>query len=231
MELDYEKQAEEYNTVWMNRNQPPFVLDNWVDNDWAKGRTQYLTFLAQVSDKEIHEKVRQTQNKLAIFPCIEPFQADYLHVTVKEINCFLVDEKQNNDEYTKPELDRMSAKAAKIIQRYEPFTVNLERLNNFTSVICVEGHDGGIIRGINAELREELELPTLQHDSRFLPHMSITQYKSQEQYPQLISYLEEIRDTKIGKLRVDRIQLVIAHLPVTGRTPRIEVIQEYPLKG
>lgn len=228
---DFASQTQEFNKVWENRNQPPFVLDNWVNNDWAKGRTQYLTFLARVRDKQIHEKVSQIQQKLAEFPCVEPFKADYLHVTVKEISCFLVDEKKNSDEYTKSELDQVSEKAGKIIQRYEPFTVNLERLNNFTSVICVEGHDGGVIRGMNAELREELDLPVLQYDSRFLPHMSITQYTSEEQYRELISYLEEIRDTEVGIIHVDKIQLVIAHLPVTGRIPRIEVLHEYPLKG
>ena len=60
--------------------------------------------------------------------------------------------------------------------------------------------------------------------------MSIVQYKSTEEYQELIQYLEKARDTKIGTLYVDRIMLVNAHLPETGMHPSIEILAKFPLK-
>ncbi len=37
-----------YEATWGRRRNPPIVTENWVDNDWAKGRTDYLTFLIKV---------------------------------------------------------------------------------------------------------------------------------------------------------------------------------------
>jgi len=60
--------------------------------------------------------------------------------------------------------------------------------------------------------------------------MSITQYKSTEDYQELIQYLEKERDTSIGTLIVDNMELVTAHLPISGKYPRIEILEEFPLK-
>jgi 2'-5' RNA ligase len=230
MRLDYTAQSMEFDAVWERRNQPPYVMGSWIDNDWAKGRTQYLTFLVRVQDSGIMEKVASIQRELSRFSCIDPLPLDYLHLTVKEMNSFLADDKKHMDEYTREELDGISSKAAEVIKAHDAFDVRLERLNNFTSVVCVEGHDGGIIRAINTELREKTGLPALQHDSAFLPHMSIAQYKNNEDYAELISYLEKNRNTVIGSIHINSIQLVIAHLPKTSGYSRLEVLEEYSLK-
>ncbi len=230
MRLDYAAQNEEFDAVWERRNQSPYVMGSWTDNDWAKGRTQYLTFLVRAQDPKILEKVASVQRNLSRYSCIDPLPSKYLHLTVKEMNCFLTDNKKNEDEYTRKELDEISREATEVIKTYEAFDVRLERLNNFTSVVCIEGHDGGTIRSINAELREKTGLTTLQNDPNFLPHMSIALYKSNEDYPELISYLEKARDTLIGTIHIDSVQLVIAHLPETKGYPRLEVLVDYPLK-
>ena len=230
MRLDYESQTREFDAVWEQRYQSPFILESWTDNDWSKGRTKYLTFLIKINDQSIKKQVTIVQEKLAEYRCIDPFPLDYLHLTVKEIGLFLVEEKIADDEITRAELGLLIDKAGKIIKQYESFEINLERLNNFKAVVCVEGHDGGVIREINKNLGEKLRLKSLIHDPVFLPHMSITQYKSTEDYQELIQYLEKERDTSIGTLIVDNVELVTAHLPVSGKYPRIEILEEFPLK-
>jgi len=230
MRLDYESQTKEFDAIWEQRYQSPFILESWTDNDWSKGRTKYLTFLIKINDQSIKKQVTIVQEKLAEYRCIDPFPLDYLHLTVKEIGLFLVEEKIAEDEITRAELGLLIDKAGKIIKQYESFEINLERLNNFKAVVCVEGHDGGVIREINKNLGEKLRLKSLIHDPGFLPHMSITQYKSTEDYQELIQYLEKERDTSIGTVIVDNVELVTAHLPVSGKYPRIEILEEFPLK-
>jgi len=230
MRLDYESQSKEFDAIWEQRYQSPFILESWTDNDWSKGRTKYLTFLIKINDQQIKKQVKIVQEKLAEYKCIDPFPLDYLHLTVKETGLFLVEEKTAEDEITQAELKQMIDEARKIIKQYEPFKITLERLNNFKAVVCVEGHDGGVMREINKSLREKLGLKSLIHDPTFLPHMSITQYKSLEDYQELIQYLEKERDTSIGTLMVDNVELVIAHLPISGKYPRIEILEEFPLK-
>ena len=230
MLLDYTSQNTEFDAIWENRYQSPIIMENWTDNDWAKGRTEYLVFLVKVNDQSIKTRVTATQEKLAEYRCIDPLPLDYLHLTVKEVGLFLTEEKTADDEITHDELEQMIDVAREIINQYEPFEIKLERLNNFKSVVCVEGHDGGLIRDINKNLREQLGLKSLFHDPKFLPHMSIVQYQSTEDYQELIQYLEKARDTQIGTLAVDSVMLVNAHLPVSGNYPRIEILEEFPLK-
>ncbi len=230
MRLDYAAQSQEFDNIWENRSQPPYVMGSWTDNDWAKGRTQYPTFLIKVNEEGIREKVEAIQCQLSKFECIDVLPPDYLHLTVKETGRFLVDHKENDDEYTPQELDAICENAKRVIRSFEPFEVKLERLNNFTSVVCVEGHDGGVIRSINKMLRDEIGINMLQYDPAFLPHMSIAQYKNDNDFPRLITRLEKIRDTEIGTLKVENIQLVIANLPTDQGHPRIEIIKEYSLK-
>ncbi|MCW4013236.1 MAG: 2'-5' RNA ligase family protein [Candidatus Bathyarchaeota archaeon] len=230
MRLDHKSQSKEYDSIWENRYQSPIIMESWTDNDWAKGRTEYLVFLVKINDQSIKTQVTATHEKLAEYRCIDTFPLDYLHLTVKETGLCLTDEKTSDDEITRDELDQLVEEAGEIIKQYEPFEVSLERLNNFKAVVCVEGHDGGVIRDINKNLREKLGLKSLFHDPNFLPHMSITQYKSTEDYQELIQYLEKARDTKIGTVSVDRVMLVIAHLPSEGMHPWIEIVEEFPLK-
>ena len=230
MRLDWEKQVEEFDAVWETRHQPPFIMENWVDNDWAKGRTGYLTFLIGVRDEKVIERINEIQSSLQEYECFEPYPDEYFHITVKELSCFLVSEKKNPDEYTKEELYQLVEKAKEKLEDFEPFELELKNLNNFKSNVIVQAHDGGYIRNINRALLEIPGVQKLQYDyPRFLPHVSIAQYRSSEDYTELINQLERVRETIVGPLRVDSIQLVIAHLPKQGRYPRLETLEELPL--
>ncbi|MBE0632950.1 hypothetical protein IH574_00135, partial [Candidatus Bathyarchaeota archaeon] len=171
MELDYEKQAEEFNNIWKTRYQPPFVTGSWVDNDWARGRTEYLTFLIRVRDRGVIERIKDTQTGLAEYICIDPLPEDYFHMTVKELDAFLAQEKTAPDEYTEEELPTLIEAAEDRLKLFKPFDVRLEHLNNFKSTVCVQAYDGGFIRNINGALMEIPGVKKLRNDyPRFLPH-------------------------------------------------------------
>lgn len=226
LNLDWRKQEEEFNQVWTTRYQPPYVTDSWVDNKWAKGRTNYLTFLVRVKESRIIEHIKNIQGMLSDNNCIDLFPDKYLHITVKELNCFLVSEKHFTDEYTEEELPELVRGAKGKLRVFKPFELMLKNLNNFKSTVCVEAHDGGAIRSINRVLLQIPGVQKLRNDyPLFLPHVSIAQYKNSEDYETMLQHLEQNRVTEVGSLDVDTIELVIAELPISGRYPQLKTLK------
>lgn len=228
MNLDRQRQEEEFSHIWENRYQPPYVTDSWVDNEWAKGRTNYLTFLIRVRESRIIERIKNIQDMLSDYNCIDIFPDKYLHITVKELNCFLVSEKHFTDEYTIEDLPELIKSTKEKLKVFKPFELKIENLNNFKSTVCVEAHDGGVIRSINGALLQIPGVQKLRNDyPLFLPHISIAQYKSSEDYEKMVHHLEQNRVTEIGSLDVDTIELVIAELPIRGRYPQLKTLEEF----
>ena len=228
MNLEWQGQEEEFNKVWATRYQSPSVTDSWVDNDWAKGRTNYLTFLIRVRESQIIERIKKIQDMISGYNCIDLFPDKYLHITVKELNCFLVSEKHFTDEYTIEDLPELVKSAKEKLKVFKPFVLKLKNLNNFKSTVCVEAHDGGVIRSINGALLQIPGVQKLRNDSPlFLPHVSIAQYKSSEDYEKMVQHLEQNRVTEIGSLEVNIIELVIAELPIRGRYPQLKTLEEF----
>jgi hypothetical protein len=70
--------------IWKTRNEVKLtVMKDWVKNEWAKGRNQYLTFLVRIKDKGLVEKIIEIQDRLSTISCVDPFPKDYFHITVK----------------------------------------------------------------------------------------------------------------------------------------------------
>jgi 2'-5' RNA ligase len=61
-----------------------------------------------------------------------------------------------------------------------------------------------------------------------LPHISIAQFQNNQESTRLISYLEELRETKFGELTVNYIDLVNAN--VSGKHPILKSIQTFKLR-
>jgi 2'-5' RNA ligase len=223
------KQEAKFNKVWERRSEPPYVTKSWVDNDWAKGRTDWLTFLIRVKDRNIINQIQKVQNELTRFECIEIFPEEYFHITIKEL-AFLVKEKQHPDEITQEKLPTLIMSVQEKIRDFKPFEIELVNLNNFKSTVCVEGHDGEVINNINGTILAIDGVQKYKHDyPGFLPHLSVAQYKNKEDYEQLIEYLEYSRKKHIGPLIVDTFELVIAELPIKGRFPILMPLKTFHL--
>ena len=98
------------------------------------------------------------------------------------------------------------------------------------SVVCVEGHDSDIINNLNGAIVGIDGVPKYSHDyPGFLPHLSFIQYKTSEDFDEVIDYLEEIRESYIGSLLVDSFELVIAELPVIDRYPKLKPLHKFQL--
>ncbi|MBM3292175.1 hypothetical protein FJY84_05810 [Candidatus Bathyarchaeota archaeon] len=230
MQENWLKQAEEYDRIWENRFKPPQVFTGWINNDWAKGRTDYITTLIRVKDRKVVDNVKQFQSELKKYQCIDAFPERYFHLTVKELDCFLMPEKRLEDEVTEEALQDLVKAIDVRLKDFKPFEVKLEHLNHFGSNVVIQAHDGGVIREINGSLLQIPGMRKLRNDyPRFLPHLSIAQYKSIEGFNELINHLERVRQTRFGLIMVDGLSLVMAKLPKRGRYPKLIVLNEFKL--
>lgn len=219
-----------FNLIWGERRRPPRITENWVYNEWAKGRTQYITFLIRIKESSIIEQVSRIQEKLLQFPCVDPFPSEYLHLTVKETGKFLVEIKENHDEIQREEIPKLIRDAEIVLSSFSPFTASLSNINCFNEVLCIEVYDGAVIREINRTFSGVSGVHKLRHDyPRFLPHLSISQFNSSEGYDDLIDYLEVARNVELGSIMIDEIELVNAVLPREGRYPRLETLHRFKL--
>ncbi len=110
------------------------------------------------------------------------------------------------------------------------FKVDIRNMNHFRSNIVAEAHDGGEIRKMNRKLMGMEGVQAMKYDyPRFLPHMSLCQFKGAEEHERLIGYLEENRETILGEFRVESVDLVKAILPVKERYPVLEMIHTFRL--
>lgn len=221
---------EAYDNTWSLRRNAPIVLGSWTDNDWAKGRTDYLTFLIRVTDDQIHKKVSKLQDQLTSHKCLSQWPSSYLHVTVKETACFLTENEPAEDELSHSQLDKLKKAAEKALKGMNPFHIEFNRVNHFRSNIIIEAHDDGSVREMNRRLLGLEETRVLQYDyPKFLPHMSISYFNCDENHDELVTALESFRDIHIGKIDVTSIDLVKAVLPMDDSAPVLEVIESHEL--
>ena len=110
------------------------------------------------------------------------------------------------------------------------FKVDIGNINHFRSNIVAEAHDGGEIREMNRRLMALDGVRVMNYDyPKFLPHMSLCQFKGTDDYEGLMGYLEENRETSLGEFNVERVDLVKAILPVKGRYPVLEPVHKFRL--
>ena len=215
--------------IWRERNkiQPEITID-WVDNDWAKGRNQFLTFLIRIRDEKLIQKIIEIQDKLSTVPCVDPFPKDYLHITVKGCG-FPVESEIHEDDILIENLQKIVSQAKEVLQTFHKFNVLLPKLNIFSNVVLVEVHDEGKIGELNKGLQAIPEIKKMKFDYPILlPHISIAQFQNNQEFARLICCLEELRETEFGELTVNYIELVNAHL--SGRYPTLKTLNAIELR-
>jgi len=224
-----DKTASRFADVWRERNGiQPEITSDWVDNEWAKGRNQYLTFLIRIRDEKLIQKIVEIQDKLSAIPCVDLFPRDYFHVTVKGCG-FLVESEIYEDDILIENLQKIVSQAKEVLQAFHKLNVVLPKLNIFSEVVLIEVHDGGRIGELNKGLQAIPEIKKMKFDYPILlPHISIAQFQNNQEFTRLISYLEELRETEFGELTVNYIELVNAHL--SGRYPTLKTIHALKLR-
>ena len=228
MEHSNPSMTENFRANWERRREiRPETMKSWTNNDWAKGRTRYLTFIVRVKEKKLVEKIRCIQKQLSSIPCVDPFPKDYFHITVKGCG-FLPESPEHEDDILIESLGTIIDQATDILCRSR-FYIHLPKLNLFPSVVFLEVYDNGRIGELNRKLITipQIRRTRFDHPS-FLPHISMAQFQNDREFDRLISRLERLRDVGFGEMTVGSIELVIAHL--NGKYPELESIHAFELE-
>lgn len=215
--------------VWRERNKVrPEIVNDWIDNKWAKGRNQFLTFLIRINDENLIGEIIEIQDKLSAIPCVDPFSKDYLHITVKSCG-FLVESEIYEDDILLENLQKIVSQAEEILHAFPKFNVLLPKLNIFSEVVIIEVHDRGNIGELNRKLQAIPEIKRMRFDYPvLLPHISIAQFQNDQGFARLLSDLEELRETEFGRFAVNSIELVNAHL--SRRYPTLNTVHAFALR-
>ena len=217
-----------FTDIWERRKNVQLnVAKYWVDNDWTKGRNQYLTFHVRIRDEELIERIVEIQNRLSTISCVAPFPKDYLHISVAGLG-FLTESEEYEDDISIENLQRIINQSKEVLQTFSKFDVVFSKLNIFPDVVFVEVHDGGKIEEIFRRLQAIPEIGKRKFGyPSFLPHISIMHFQKDEDFLKLIGCLEKLRDTEFGKMTVNSIELVNAHL--FKKYPKLNTIHTFEL--
>lgn len=217
--------------IWRFRKKirPVVQEGKWTKREWARGRSEYLTFLIKIDNEEIVERIREVQKKLSVVSCIDPFPKKYFHISVKG-GGFLVRTKKSDDEIDRENVAKIISQAGKTVKNIKPFRIRLKGLNIFSDVVFVEVYDNTINK-MHKLLKERVDfLGSFRYEGdSFIPHLSICEFKNEKEFGKLLKILEKLRDTSFGVLEVDSLDLVVAHL--NHKYPILETIHVYPLSS
>jgi 2'-5' RNA ligase len=208
------------------------LLDETLEWEWTRGRTDYAAFLVPVSDSDVHAHIAATLEALSGIAGVEPYPEDYWHATIKGVG-FLVGEAKRQDEVTPEDVRRMAEDARKLLERQAPFQATLGRVNAFAEVVFIEVLDGGTIRKLNQRLLDGVAGIQRQpvDGAGYLPHISIARFSSDEGLVELKRRLAVLRDdaTDGPTFTVRDVLLIQAHL--SSEAPTFETLAAYPLRG
>jgi len=181
-----------FEDIWNSKNDiQPYIMKDWIKDDWVKGRSKYLTFLIRVEDKGIVRKILEVQNKLLKFSCVDTFPRQYFHITVKGCG-FLAELRTYEDDVLLDALPKIIDQAKSILQKFKKFRVFLSKLNLFPDVVFVQVYDEGRIGELNKALQSITGIVRMDFDyPNFLPYISIAQFQSSQEFDRLIGYLEK----------------------------------------
>lgn len=216
------------------------LLDETLESEWKRGRTDYAAFLIQITDSDVLAHIAAILEAIGGIPGVEPYPEAYWHATIKGV-AFMVDEATRDDELSPAEVQRMAEEARPLLERQAAFRAQIRQVNAFAEVVYMEVLDGGVIRMLNQRLLDGIAGIQRQpvDGDYYLPHISIARFSSDEGLSQLKEALARLRDDHSsgpGQTAERRLEftvrdalLIQAHL--TSEAPTFETLAAYPLRG
>ena len=195
----------------------------------ADGRAQYLTFAVRIEDAAARRYLSELAGQLDGIPGVEVYPEPYWHATVKGAG-FQVVKRTRDDEVLREELPGIATAARDALAGEPAFDAQLGRVNGFAEVVFVEVEDGGRFRELNQCLTAAIPgLTRYPADGdRFLAHISIARFTSDDGLPRLKARLEELRRRGPGPLLPVR-RIEFQKVWLTEEFPEFQAVATYVL--
>lgn len=183
---------------------------------------RHLVFLAHVTDESVREALRPTLDALSEFDCLAVVPERYLHVTVT-----LAGNVGPERRLSAADEEQIATDARDAFADVDAFEVSFPRLNLFPTVVFADVADDGSFGDLNDRACDIDGIERHDRDDGFVPHATLAQFQSDEDYDELVAWLEANRTLSVPSLRVDEIELVAVSLD--ERFPAFETVARYPL--
>jgi 2'-5' RNA ligase len=199
-----------------------------LEAEWTQGRAIYLALLIRIEDAAAREYIARVQERLAGIAGLELYPEPYWHATVKG-GGFQVIKKTRPDDILRQDVPRIAAKAREAFAREGAFEAQIGPPSGFPEVVLLEVHDGGRIRELNTRVCEALPefLRGPFDGARFLPHISIARFVSNDGLAELKEALTSLRNEPGPTVQVRRVEFVKVWL--SEAMPEFETLATYPL--
>ena len=221
----------EYDAAWARFQ----ALDRLVlgpetlESAWAHGRERYAALLIPVDDPATVAHIHDVLRHLGEISGVEPYPEPYWHITIKGIG-FVAHPATGSDEVSPVHLEAVSRLTADVLARQPRFEVQAGCVSAFAEVVLLEVWDGGHVRELNTRVLEAIPGIIRQpfDGARFLPHISIARFTSDEGLSQLKTVLGKLRQSDPGpSFTVTHVDLISAHL--SAAAPTLERLRRYSL--
>ena len=208
---------------WDERHQ--MTLEPTTDVDIAdRDGARHLVFLARVDDEGAQEALRPTLDALAEFDCLAVVPERYLHVTVT-----LAGNVGPDRRLSAADEERIAAAGREAFADASPFEVSFPRLDLFPTVVFAAVDDDGSFAALNERACDIDGVEVQGRDEGYVPHLTLAQFRSREDYDGLVEWLEANRTLDVPSARVTDLELVAVDLD--ERFPAFETVAQYHLSG
>jgi 2'-5' RNA ligase len=196
---------------------------------WSRGRAQFLAFIARIEDTAARAHVAHMIETIANIPGVEAFPDPYWHITIKGAG-FQVIKRVHDDDVLRENVSRIVTQAKQAIAGACSIDAQLGAPNVFGDALVLEVHDNGELRALNARLLDGVDgIARYAFDGeRYLPHVSIARFTSNDGLGQLKEMLSKLRAGPPGpRFQIRRLELIKAWL--SEEVPEFETLATYAL--
>lgn len=208
------------------------LVSDTLESPWARGHREYAAFLVRIEDAAAVDHLRCLVDRISSLPGVECYPEPYWHMTIKGLG-FVVQDPGRPEEISAADLRRVARAARDVFAEQPAFDVRLGRVNAFPEVVFVEVLGGSPVRELNTRLLDRLpRIARYPFDGpRFLPHVSIARFTSNDGLDQLRRRLGDLREERPQGplLTVGRVELVTARL--SREAPTFATVASYTLRG
>jgi 2'-5' RNA ligase len=161
-----------------------------------------LSVLADVSKSAVRTQSLTLLERLDKFSCLRVTPPNDLHLTVKLFNA-------GRSPTGRIDTDHVRQVTSQVAADTTSFDVEFPRLNLFPDTVYAEADGDGALTKLNRLFCQAAETTDTDRDCEgFIPHLTLGYFTDDEDYDELIDYMEANRDPELPTLTVDELALV-----------------------
>ncbi|GAB6056196.1 RNA 2',3'-cyclic phosphodiesterase [Methanobacterium movens] len=169
------------------------------------------TFLAADIDKSLNAGIVDVQEKLkSVEAPVKFVESENLHFTLKFFG-----------DISKDKINEISSVTEEKLKNHDPFSISIEGMGVFPSlryirVLWIGTKDTDSFSSMQKDLDDEFIKMGFSKERSYLPHLTIGRLKGSANKELLVEKIEELKEVKIGNMKIDQLVLKKSELTPEG---------------